>query len=53
MPKTNPYYIKNVEKLPKTEQIIYLDQNYQPQSYEEFMKTYEPSEEVEIVTEAE
>jgi hypothetical protein len=53
MPKINPYLIKNIEKLPKTEQIVYLDQNYQPQSYEEFMKTYEPSEEVEVITEAE
>ena len=53
MPKLNQYYIKNIEKLPKTEQIVYLDQNYQPQSYEEFMKTYEPNEEVEIITETE
>jgi hypothetical protein len=53
MPKLNQYYIKNIEKLPKTEQVVYLDQNYQPQSYEEFMKTYEPSEEVEVITEAE
>ena len=53
MPKINQYYIKNIEKLPKTEQIVYLDQNYQPQSYEEFMKTYEPNEEVEVITEAE
>lgn len=53
MPKLNQYYTKNIEKLPKTEQIVYLDQNYQPQSYEEFMKTYEPSEKVEILTEAE
>lgn len=53
MPKLNPYYIKNIEKLPKTEEITYLDQNYQPQSYEEFMKTYEPNEEVEVITETE
>lgn len=53
MPKLNPYYIKNIEKLPKTEQIVYLDQNYQPQSYEEFMKTYEPSKEIEVITETE
>ena len=53
MPKLNPYYIKNIEKLPKTEEIIHLNQNYQPQSYEEFVKTYEPNEEVEILTEAE
>ena len=53
MPKINQYYTKNIEKLPKTEQIVYLDQNYQPQSYEEFMKTYEPNEEVEVITETE
>src|SRR3954462_14163171 len=52
MPKLNPYYIPK-EIIPKTEEVIYLDQNYQPQSYEEFMKTYEPNEEVEILTEAE
>jgi hypothetical protein len=51
MPVDNPYYIK--ENLPKTEQVIYLDQNYQPQSFEEFMKTYEPDEKVEFITEAE
>lgn len=53
MPKLNPYYIKNIEKLPKTEEIRYLDQNYQPQSYEEFMKTYESTKEAEILAEAE
>jgi len=53
MPKQNPYYIKNIENLPKVEQVVYLDQNYQPQSYEEFLKTYESSEKVEILTEAE
>jgi len=52
MPKSNPYFIPK-ENFPKTEQIVYLDQNYQPQSFEEFMKTYEPSEEVEIINEAE
>jgi len=51
MPIDNPYYIK--ENLVKTEQVIYLDQNYQPQSFEEFMKTYEPDEKVEFITEAE
>ena len=50
MPKINPYYIPK-ENVVKTEQIIYLDQNYQPQSYEEFMKTYEPNQEVELITE--
>jgi hypothetical protein len=52
MPKLNPYYIPK-ENVVKTEQVIYLDENYQPQSYEEFMKTYEPNEEVEIITEDE
>jgi hypothetical protein len=52
MPKLNPYLIPK-ENIPKTEEIRYLDQNYQPQSYEEFMKTYEPNEEVEVITEAE
>ena len=52
MPKINPYLIPK-EIIPKTEEIIYLDQNYQSQSYEEFMKTYEPSEEVEVISEAE
>jgi hypothetical protein len=52
MTKINPYLIPK-EILPKTEEVIYLDQDYQPQSYEEFMKTYEPSEAVEIITEAE
>src|SRR5439155_12746824 len=52
MPKSNPYFIPK-ENFPKTEQIVYLDQNYQPKSFEEFMKTYEPSEEVEIINEAE
>jgi hypothetical protein len=52
MPINNPYYIPK-ENLPKVEQVIYLDQNYQPQSYEEFMKTYQTNEAVEIITEAE
>ena len=52
MPKLNPYLIPK-ENLPKTEEIVYLDQDYRPQSYEEFMKTYEPSEVVEVITEAE
>lgn len=52
MPKENPYLIPK-ENIPKTEEIRYLDQNYQPQSYEEFMKNYEPNEEVEVITEAE
>jgi len=52
MTKLNPYCIPK-ENLPKTEEVIYLDNDYQPQSYEDFMKTYEPSEEVEIITEAE
>jgi len=51
MTNNNIYLPK--ESLPKTEQVIYLDQNYQPQSYEDFMKTYEPSEAVEVITEAE
>jgi len=51
MPKLNPYLIK--ENIAKVEEVSYLDHNYQPMSYEEFMKTYEPSEEVEIITEAE
>jgi hypothetical protein len=51
MTNNNIYLPK--ENLPKTEEIIYLDQDYQPQSYEEFMKTYEPSEAVELITEAE
>ncbi|RHZ35594.1 hypothetical protein [endosymbiont GvMRE of Glomus versiforme] len=50
---TNSKYIIPKENIPKTEEITYLDQNYQPQSYEEFMKTYEPNEETDIITEAE
>src|SRR4051812_49283917 len=41
------------ENLVKVEEVKYLDHNYQPQSYEEFMKTYEPNEEAEIISEAE
>jgi hypothetical protein len=52
MPKLNPYYIPK-ENIAKVEEVRYLDENYQPQSYEEFMKTYEPNEQVEIITEAE
>lgn len=52
MPKLNPYFIPK-ENLAKTEQVIYLDHNYQPMSYEEFMKTYQTDEEVEFLTEAE
>jgi len=52
MPKSNPYLIPK-ENFPKVEEVIYLDQNYKPQSYEEFMKTYESNEEVEVITETE
>lgn len=51
MKKINPYYIK--ENLVKVEEVRYLDQNYQPMSYENFMKTYEPNQEVSIITEEE
>jgi len=47
MPKLNPYLIPK-ENLPKTEEIVYLDQGYQPRSYEEFMKTYELSGAAEV-----
>src|SRR5688572_4304677 len=52
MPKQNLYLIPK-ENIARTEEVIYLDQNYKPQSYEEFMKTYEPNEKVEVITEAE
>jgi len=52
MPKQNPYLMPK-ENIPKVEEIRYLDRNYQPQSYEEFMKNYEPNEQVEVITEAE
>ena len=45
MPKSNPYFIPK-ENFPKTEQIVYLDQNYQPQSFEEFMKDYNENERI-------
>jgi len=51
MPKQNPYLIK--ENYKKTETVQELKDKYKVLSYEEFMKTYEPSEEVEIITEAE
>lgn len=51
MTNNNIYLPK--ESIPKTEEVRYLDQNYQPQSYEDFMKTYEPNETVEVITEAE
>ena len=49
MPKGNPYLIK--ENLAKVEEVREIE-NEIP-SYEEFMKTYEPNEEVEVITEAE
>jgi len=49
MPKLNPYLIEN--KQAQIEEIREID--YQVPSYEEFMKTYEPSEEIEILTETE
>ena len=52
MTKINPYLIPK-ENLPKTEEVVYLDNNYQPQSYEDFMKTYESNEAVELINEAE
>jgi len=51
MPKNNPYLIK--ENYKKVEIVQELKDEYKVPSYEEFMKTYEPSEEVEIITEAE
>jgi hypothetical protein len=52
MPKQNPYFIPN-ENYKKVEEVRYLDQNYQPMSYEEFMKTYQTNEANEFLTEAE
>src|SRR6266516_4529814 len=49
--KQNTYLIK--ENYKKTETVQELKNEYKIPSYEEFMKTYEPSEEVEILTEAE
>lgn len=51
MTKNNIYLPK--ESIPKTEEIRYLDNNNQPQNYEDFMKTYEPNGAVEVITEAE
>jgi hypothetical protein len=51
MPKQNLYLIK--ENYKKTETVQELKDEYKVLSFEEFMKTYEPSEEVEILTEAE
>jgi hypothetical protein len=41
------------ENFKQVEEVREIDVDYQVPSYEEFMKTYEPSEEVEILTEAE
>ncbi|CAI2183521.1 8606_t:CDS:2, partial [Funneliformis geosporum] len=51
MPKQNPYLIK--ENYKKTETVQELKDKYEVPSYEEFMKSYEPNEEVEVITEAE
>ena len=51
MTKNNIYLPK--ENLAKVETIQELKNEYKIPSYEEFMKTYEPNEEVEILTEAE
>lgn len=50
MPKLNPYYIPK-ENIYKTEEVRYL--NTEIPTYEEFLKTYEPDEKVEFITEAE
>lgn len=50
MPKINPYLIPKETQI-KTEEVRYL--NTEIPSYEEFMKTYEPSDFVETIIEAE
>src|SRR5436305_13122540 len=52
MPIDNPYFIPN-ENYKKVEEIKYLEENYQPMSYEEFMKTYQSNEASEFLAEAE
>ena len=43
----------NENQIPKTETVTEIKEEYRTPSFEEFMKTYEPSEKVEIITEAE
>lgn len=50
MPRNNPYLVENKKPI---ELVQELKDEYKVPSYEEFMKNYESSEEVEIITEAE